>query len=223
MKNNRPMKHEEQLAERYLRSIGFSNPIYEPLGNMPPDFAVEERIAVEVRRLNQGGLETLQLALLSAINEVLRSLGPPKRGKSWLVRYRFNRPLPAVSQMKSEILRTLAAFDDDQSGNPELFISDNFEIDLSPSGEPLPYRFALRAYSDSDTTCWPAYELQKNIQICIDEKTAKIAKVRAKYREWWLILVDQIGYGERESISITHNWDKVIVIDPSNPTSGYEL
>jgi hypothetical protein len=47
------MKSEERIAENYLTSLGFENVVFEPDGNIPPDFFVDDRIAVEVRRLNQ--------------------------------------------------------------------------------------------------------------------------------------------------------------------------
>jgi hypothetical protein len=47
------MDDSERLADQYLRSFGIGAVIYEPDGNMPPDFCVGGRIAVEVRRLNQ--------------------------------------------------------------------------------------------------------------------------------------------------------------------------
>src|SRR5206468_13124046 len=47
------MDKSEQIAESHLRSRGFQDIMYEPDGNVPPDFLVDGQIAVEVRRLNQ--------------------------------------------------------------------------------------------------------------------------------------------------------------------------
>jgi hypothetical protein len=47
--------------------------------------------------------------------------------------------------------------------------------------------------------------------------------MRAKYPEWWLILIDHIGYGAREPIHVDHDWDKVILVNPLNPELGYEV
>jgi len=74
-------------------------------------------------------------------------------------------------------------------------------------------------------------ETQKNLRICIEEKTRKIARVRSKYQEWWLILIDFIGYGVdecdrklyREQLGIDHNWDKIILVNPLNSRLGFEL
>jgi hypothetical protein len=47
------MKRDEKKAREYLESLGFKQIIYEPDGNIPPDFLVESSIAIEVRCLNQ--------------------------------------------------------------------------------------------------------------------------------------------------------------------------
>ena len=47
------MNREELLAKNYLESLNLSSIIYEPDGNIPPDFLVDNHIAVEVTRLNE--------------------------------------------------------------------------------------------------------------------------------------------------------------------------
>ena len=63
------MDNSERLAEQYLRSLELGNVCYEPDGNIPPDFVVDGRIAVEVRRLNQyvsnnGQMEAVERAAI---------------------------------------------------------------------------------------------------------------------------------------------------------------
>lgn len=226
------MKREEELARRYLESLGTTHIAYEPDGNVTPDFVIDRRIAVEVRRLNQhkmttGGkpiaLEKLRFELMEATGEVLRSFGPPGNGRSWLVHYQFRRPLQPLKQVKKELRKTLTDFREIQPRRTELRILDHFKVVLMPANKPYPYRFIPGGFSDRDAGGFLGHKLQKNIQHCIDEKTAIIAKVRARYPEWWLILVDQIGDGERESVNIRHAWDKVILINPRNPEAGYEI
>lgn len=235
------MKYEEELARQYLLSIGFvdTDIIYEPVRNETPDFLVEGRIAVEVRRLNQNdmttpgklvGRDSLQIDLLQAMEEVLHSFGPPKQGNSWSVRYIFGRPLPYQKPdlqrdlrcLKAAAKKQLTAFLENPTEN-EFSIDDRFTMELNPWNGPAPDCFHLRSFCDQDCSGYTVILLEKNIQLCIDEKTDKIKKARSRYPEWWLILVDQIGYGERESITVSHNWNKVIVLNPLNPTDGYEL
>ncbi|GAA0763731.1 hypothetical protein [Psychroflexus lacisalsi] len=47
------MKREEKNVLAYLKSIEYTDFIYEPSGNRTPDFSIDNDIAVEVRRLNQ--------------------------------------------------------------------------------------------------------------------------------------------------------------------------
>jgi len=59
------MDSSETLAKEYLRFLGYTDIIYEPDGNIPPDFLVNGRIAVEVRRLNQNLLSYFRQLTLS--------------------------------------------------------------------------------------------------------------------------------------------------------------
>ena len=47
------MDSSERIAYQYLSHQGFSDVAYEPDGNVPPDFLLNGRIAVEVRRLRK--------------------------------------------------------------------------------------------------------------------------------------------------------------------------
>lgn len=94
------MKHEEKLAEQYLKSKGFICK-YEPDGNIPPDFLIDNTIAIEVRRLNQNskngenieGLEDLQFRLRNKVKGLLSKIKSKKSTRSFLVSYFYMRPL----------------------------------------------------------------------------------------------------------------------------------
>ena len=47
------MNAAERIAEKYLQHVGHELVEFEPDGNVTPDFLVNKRVAVEVRRLNQ--------------------------------------------------------------------------------------------------------------------------------------------------------------------------
>jgi len=88
----------------------------------------------------------------------------------------------------------------------------------------------MGGYTD-DSGGWLLSIMEENLKLCIDEKSAKVARVRSKYAEWWLVLVDHIGYGLglhdqkmlKEKISISHNLDKVIVLAPNDHTRAFEI
>lgn len=104
-----PMDDSEKTAKKYLEYLGFEGIVYEPDGNVPPDFLVNGRIAIEVRRLNQNegngsgfrGLEEIAIPLQMKIGKLLASLGPPKSGSSWFVHYTVRRPVPAWGVLRS--------------------------------------------------------------------------------------------------------------------------
>src|SRR5213595_1852143 len=97
------MDSSEGIVSEYLSHRGFRDVVYEPDGNVPPDFLVDGRIAVEVRRLNQHerigdvprGLEQTSIPLDRLVIRILESMGPPTVGMSWFVSYSFRRPLPS--------------------------------------------------------------------------------------------------------------------------------
>lgn len=226
------MNDSEELAFTYLTSLGLSPIIHEPDGNIPPDFLANGRIAIEVRRLNRNrttnsggveGLESSQFALLRCVKELLPTLGPPKTGQCWFVSYGFSRPLLALPKLRIEIRDTLVAFRDGQTNGCEFSIFERFSLKLTPASMKHPDCFLLGGYQDHDSGGWLVPDLELNIRICVEEKTGKIAKVRAKYPEWWLVLIDRIGYGERESLNVIHDWDKVILVNPLNAENGYEI
>ena len=66
------MDESERIVEKYLLALELGTVVFEPDGNIPPDFSVGGRIGVEVRRLNQNyqnsngrsqGLEELAIPL----------------------------------------------------------------------------------------------------------------------------------------------------------------
>ena len=91
------------------------------------------------------------------------------------------------------------------------------------ASKPGKLAFILAGNTDSNAGGWVIPELEKNLTLCIAEKTRKIAPYRSKYPEWWLIFVDFVMGGMQEPVQIKHNWDKVIMMHPSNYAGAYEI
>jgi hypothetical protein len=75
-------------------------------------------------------------------------------------------------------------------------------------------------------------EMNRNICICIADKNRKVARVWDRYPEWWLALVDRIGYGGlsederadlRQILQVEHRWDKILMVSPLDSQRGFEL
>ena len=50
---NRKINEDEIRASQYLQTLKHTSLEYEPLGNVTPDFVLDKKIAIEVRRLNK--------------------------------------------------------------------------------------------------------------------------------------------------------------------------
>lgn len=236
------MDNSEQLVEIYLGHIGFKDVIYEPDGNVPPDFLADERVAVEVRRLNQNhdngqgprGLEEISIPLWRRVGKYLTSLGPaPPSGQSWYVYYRFGRPVPAWKTLQRELDSILQPFMASSDPQPfEAALSDGFSIRVFRAPSPKPTFFRPGGHSDEQSGGSLVSEIATNLAHCIAEKTAKISNYRSKYPEWWLVLPDHIGYGlddfEQElfldQVSVqAGGFDKIVLLDPRDATRAFEV
>ena len=232
------MDKSEQIAESHLRSRGFQDIMYEPDGNVPPDFLVDGQIAVEVRRLNQNedtpegprGFEEVAIPLQDAVKRLLNELGPSRDGQSWYVMYDFRRPLAA--DWRPALRASLVAFRDGAERQPgRRVVVPRFKVNLLRAGRSYPDFFVLGGYADGDSGGFVLSELNRNIRICVLEKTNKVARVRANYPQWWLLLVDHMGFGldaaEREELrqllQLDHSWDKILIVSPIDPPTAYEL
>lgn len=113
-----------------------------------------------------------------------------------------------------------------------LRIHRRFDLEIFQASRVIDNQFfILGGYTDHNSGGWLLAEMQSSLSLCISEKTRKIARVRNKYPEWWLVLVDHIGYGLddfdrelfRDQVKVEHTWDKVILIDPRDARHAFEV
>lgn len=230
----------EKLVYEHLSHRGYANVVYEPDGNVPPDFLVDGTTAIEVRRLNQNhfngadakGLEELAIPLWNRIKELVASLGAPIGSESWFVFFRFTRPVEPWRSLGPKLQQALEAFKIapvKQKGT--ITKAQGFELDVFRASKPHATMFPMGGCSDQESGGWLLAEMETNIRHCAREKSRKIANVRSKYGQWWLTLVDHIGYSLddfdremfRDQVSIEHDWDKIILIDPRDHTRWFEI
>src|SRR5579863_6147817 len=220
--SRRKMDQPETWARDYLVHRGFKaeDVVFEPDGNVPPDFLVEGRIAVEVRRLNQhwqaasGDLEPverLSMPLLIRLKKLLDAFGPPTNRVSWRLTYSFERP--QLTRDWEPILRDkLQPFQKGEIQDCEkiIGIDSHFSVRLVRRSEPGDQTFIWGGGFDFNEGGWVIPDLEKNLTICIAEKSGKIAAYRNKYPEWWLLLVDYMMGGTTRTVHVEHEWDKVV-------------
>jgi hypothetical protein len=231
------MDDSEIVARNYFTHLGFKKIDYEPEGkSKPPDFLLDDRIAAEVRRLNQNevssqpgtkavGLENGSFALWKTVQNLLPSLGTCSGKASWYVHIEFRRPIPSRRKLEIAIRRHLQGFRDGStqtSTTTQLF--DNVVVELFPAGRLYSNYFLMGGSNDGDTGGMVVPELERNLKICIDEKTAKVSAIRWKYPEWWLVLIDRISYGAEDALQVpSHTWDKIVLINPLDHTQARVL
>jgi hypothetical protein len=236
------MDASEHLAQQYLESLEIGPVDYEPDGNIPPDFLVDGKIAVEVRRLNQNhevpdgtyeGLEQLWIPLWQRLKRHLPTLGVSRAGECWYVCIDFSRPLQEWKVLRPRLDLVLVTFMiDPNRANTTIQIAPNFAIDLVRAGKDHGSFFVLGASSDNDSGGWVMSEVERNLRLCIEEKQRKIAPYRSKYGAWWLVLADHIDYSmdpeDREVFrseimpTIPHAFEKIVFIDPRDYRHAFE-
>jgi hypothetical protein len=233
-------KISEKLVADFLAHQGYIDVEPHPDGNSsPPDFLVNGRIAVEVRRLNQNyykagtrtrGLED-SIPLRLKIKKLVLSLGPPTEDVSWFVGFRFRRPVEPWKKFKPKLRGALEGFINGATHmETRLEIGNRVRLEIFQASHLHSTFYVLGIIHDRDTSAWVIPEMEKNIRFVIDEKTKTIANVRSKYPEWWLVLADRIGYGDfdREQfcdkVSLPHDvWTKIILVDPQDHTRAFEI
>lgn len=231
----------EKLVEDHLKHRGYVNVIYEPDGNVPPDFLVDGSIAIEVRRLNQNhfdgasakGLEEVAIPLWKKVKSLLASMGPPVKGETWFVHFRFGRPVESWKSLEPKLRSGLRSFmASSAQARAVVAAGQGFELEVfCRASKPHQTMFIMAGCSDDESGGWLLAEMEANIRHCTSEKARKIAKVQSKYPVWGLALVDHIGYGLddfdremfRDQVSIEHTWDKIILIDPRDFRRWFEI
>jgi len=236
------MDQAEMLSEAFLRLQGFHTVEYEPDGNIPPDFLCDGKVAVEVRRLNHHfkadgespeALDKKGVAIWNTVKGVLREIGPPTSGRSWWVCYTVRRPIKRYKDIPKLLKKALLEFRSDPcDGEQKIAVVEGFSVKLVPAEIVHELEFVFASASDRDSAGWLLDMMQTNLQLCIDEKSQKIDKVRANYQTWWLVLVDMIGWGLSEfdqdlfkdSVSINkRDWASIILIDPRDPARYFKI
>lgn len=233
------MKKEEKIALQYLESLDFENIVHEPDGNIPPDFLIDNKIGIEVRRLNQNymsgdrnnGLEEIQFPLLHKIQNLLSEIKSDSFEKSYFISYTFRRPISS-NGIVSEMQRLLTEFAESGAVREgDYVIHDRFKFTIFPASKNHEQLFVLGGYSDHDSGGFVVSEVNRNLEICANEKSEKIKDVRWKYPEWWLVFIDYISYGLsaidlsqlREIQKTEYGWDRIILVNPLNPKNGVEI
>lgn len=229
---------DELRAEKYLHSLGFESVVYEPLGNVTPDFLLDTKIAVEVRRINSNhidgskliNIENLEIAFVKKIKNIIRSFKCSIHQSSARISLTLLQPL--TLQNKKTLIRKIKKILSKHiryiSEEKSYTIGELLHITMKPTQREANTYLYESCNGDS---LWLEHQLQKNIQAVIDEKNKKIEKNFHLYKEWWLLLVDSIVYGfDEEDFNILNNIDfnkqkfsKVIILSAKGEFQTHEF
>lgn len=236
------MNDSEQTVYKYLTNQCLGPVVFEPDGKSTmPDFLVDGRIAVEVRRLNQNeattagyrGLEEVSKPLNALVRKVLSAMGPPVDGASWFVFYTFKRPLPQWKSLEKLLSVALREARDEPhfTGRPAR-VGSKMSLRFARAGKAHRDLFVLGASADHDAGGFVVGEMARNLRLCIAEKTKKMSQARGRYSEWWLVFEDRIGHGTLEEqdrnqvrrlVEVCDPWSRIILVNPQDPTSAFDL
>lgn len=236
------MDYTEALAQRFLEELGFRNLQYEPDGNVPPDFLLDDGTAVEVRQLNQiyfdehgtaQGLDNANIPLWRTMKELLDNYESSSQVPTTVgVFYHFSRPIPARRVIARELKAELDEF---LAGNRDT--GTRWKL---PCGIWLRYfdwkvwkgtPFRLAGNLDAQRGGMIVQLLSNAIRHSLAEKDAKILNFKNKYPRWWLVLVDNVSFGTdendrrqlRETGSFAHTFDKVFIVNSQRIDDYFEL
>jgi len=199
------MKPEESFAEQYLMGLGLGQVIFEPDGNTPPDFSIGISIGVEVRRLNQQyfssskpeGLEQLSFPLWNLIEKEISKFDSKYNGNTYFIGFEFSRPYDESPKETAKSIREkLNNFLLSGNSPPtDLPINNGLNFFLL-SASPIPGRtFVMAGDLDHDSGGAILPMFIDNINYCIEQKSKKIEPYLNSYNEWWLLLINTLGWG----------------------------
>lgn len=235
------MRRSEHAIEQYLDTLGLGAVRFEPDGNVPPDFVVGGRIAVEARRLNQHeyaggvlrGLEVTATPLQAAVTKILREQGPPPDGASWFVFYAFRRPLPPWRELERRLRAAISEFmERPHAQSHEMQIAPGFRLEFLPASAAHEWWFVHGGSIDHDSGGFTVAELIENISICLAEKTLKVAPYLQRYSEWWLAFEDTIALADLDTDELAelkqhlpshHPFSRVVLVSPVAPHKGIDI
>lgn len=221
------MDKREEIAKEYLKSLGFDNITFEPLGvSTFPDFAINENIGVEVRILNRNHIDDTKIEADNLHSkhkkEIIKILNSIQLdGTTFFISFdvKSNNGIIDENCLFNGLQEYLQTCDTAISNHN---INSNLDVVLTPCTPDNTKKFKL------NTVNVPFFLVEeqylKDIQFCIDDKQEKICNLKKKsidkfdsFSEFWLILVDyllqdDLSEYDFESISLK-DFSKVIVID----------
>lgn len=221
---------EEQLVIDSLREQGYTNIQFEPDGNIPPDILLNDEIAIEVRRLNQNieigngfeGIEQAEYSFHGLLRSVMKTFPTDPGSNGAFVGYHFKRPLPSKKELRRLLHKTLKEHRLFITERRKYKVNDNIILEFFPASKKLESLYKYGLSSDDDSGGLVVGLVYDNLKLVIREKEGKVSKYKSKYDEWWLALVDTVGFIMDEHDidqfnnrpKLEYDFDRILLVSP---------
>lgn len=232
------MNREETIVAKFLVSKGYRNIQYEPDGSIPPDFLVNNKIAIEVRRLNkhfkQRGtkipIEELEFGLIRKVRRKIESYKVYNYRNSTVISLHYSRPLIETKELLADLEVILKRNAIDTNEVRWENVNENLSLKFSPYDGDLGSYYHVGFDHDLDSGGLAVANIYENLDFVIKEKEEKVKHYLDKYQEWWLVLVDYISYTidnhdmqQLKSLpKPKYLFNKIFIIPPMSPEHGLE-
>ena len=197
------MNPDELIAQQYLK-MHYDNVIYEPDGNIPPDFSLNGHIGIEVRRLNQQhfanekseGLEEASIRLRDAIKDELSKYPFSENDNNFWLKLKYKRDIGNITKIKKNTVLAVNAFQAQNEKIPFTYpLSENLTLKFFAKAQNHPsFKYNIGSYLDHDGGGRVIDMYVRAVRHCIRKKEPKIQAYKEKYQSWWLLLVDHINF-----------------------------
>jgi hypothetical protein len=234
------MNHDEKIAYEFLKARNSENIEFEPLGkSQPPDFSINDNIAIEVRRLNKlvpigdnlEAIEKLRYKFEPKLCKLIDKLRIPDQNYSVIVSIGYERPLKLTNSFWNGLENFIIENTIAENFQVNLDFKDNTTVRLYKRDFNRNYYFHLGAWSDRDQGGIVQNDRYIAIKESIKEKEIKTNNIKDNYREIWLILIDHI-YSHVDSRilidlekypKLESSFEKIIILSRFDPEQSVEL
>jgi hypothetical protein len=228
------------MAYDYFTSLGVTEIVHEPDGNVPPDLLIGNKIAVEVRRLNQFfknqndeyvPLENLSYGVMKRIHDTIRSYEYVKSESTAWVGVDFERPLVLDKQLNKDLKTIFDCHLNCLDEQRVYIIRDNLKLRFRKAHRSFNVPFKWASSSDGDSGGAVVSNVLESLKIVIPEKEKKILPYKANYDIWWLAVIDKVAFSLddidhrqlKAAFDIKTFFQKIIIISAFNATSAVVL
>jgi hypothetical protein len=234
------MNREEQIASEFLHNLNEGKVIFEPNGfSKSPDFSLNARIGIEVRRLNKQvnlgdeihPIEEARYPFLRKFDKLLSDLDNPDLEFSIGVYISFKRPIVLGNMLVKKIKESIRNSTLSEEFGLPILVNENIKYKLIKGNGRSDTTYFRYITKDMDQGGNVQDSRILALQVAIHEKESKMRAVKNDYSEIWLILIDEIfscvDYTFKQDLQryeeIKSSFNRIIVISARDRKSWIDI